>query len=145
MTLLTEDIDLLRASFAQLSPREREVAAMFYDRLFELEPSVRRLFAGDMELQGAKLMSMLGAVVARIHDLDALAPMVGDLARRHVAYGVQPQHYATLGEALLWTLSRALGSRFTPEAETAWRRAYATLSATMVETAWPEAPGGGDA
>jgi hemoglobin-like flavoprotein len=138
MTLVAEDIDLLRASFAQLAPREREVAAMFYDRLFELEPSLRRLFTRDKDLQGAKLMSMLGAIVARIHDLDALAPMVGDLARRHLAYSVRAQHHHTLGEALLWTLSRALGARFTPEAEIAWCRAYAALAAVMRDAAWPE-------
>jgi hemoglobin-like flavoprotein len=137
MSLPAEDIDALRASFAQLAPREREVAAMFYERLFELDPSLRRLFSGDMELQGAKMMSMLGAIVARIHDLEALAPIVSDLARRHVTYGVRPEHYAALGQALLWMLATALGPRFTPETEAAWQRAYAALSQAMRQSAYP--------
>lgn len=135
MILLAEDIDLLRASFAILAPREREVAAMFYDRLFELHPPLRRLFMNDLELQGTKLMSMLGAIVARIHDLDALAPMVEDLGRRHVAYGARPEHYDALGEALLWMLGTALGARFTPETEAAWRRTYDALSDMMQRAA----------
>ena len=137
---LAEDIDLLRVSFAQLAPRDREVAAMFYDRLFECDPPMRRLFTGPMDMQGAKLMSMLGAIVARIHDLDALAPMVGDLARRHVSYGVRPDHYQAMGEALAWTLEKALGPRFTPEIEAAWRRAYEALAGVMIEAAYPPAP-----
>jgi nitric oxide dioxygenase len=136
-TLLAEDIDLLRASFAQLAPREREVAAMFYERLFEADPSVRRLFAGDMEVQGVKLMSMLGAIVARIHDLAALAPMIEDLAVRHVGYGVRPAHYHAMGDALMATLSTALGPRFTPAVEAAWARAYVALSTTMIAAAYP--------
>jgi hemoglobin-like flavoprotein len=135
--LVADDIDLLRASFAQLAPREREAAAIFYDRLFEVAPPLRRMFAGDMELQGAKMMSMLGAIVARIHDLEALAPMVEDLARRHVQYGVRPEHYAVLGQALLWMLGTALGPRFTPEIETAWARAYAALAQVMQQAAYP--------
>jgi nitric oxide dioxygenase len=133
--LLADDIDLLRASFALLAPREREVAAIFYDRLFDAEPSVRRLFKGDMDVQGAKLMSMLGAIVARIHDLDALRPMVEDLAVRHVGYGVRPGHYEVMAVALLRTLATALGPRFTPEVETAWRRAYAALAQVMLDAA----------
>jgi hemoglobin-like flavoprotein len=137
--LVAEDVDLLRASFAQLAPREREAAAMFYDRLFEIAPPLRRMFASDMELQGTKLMSMLGAIVARIHDLEALAPMVEDLARRHVQYGVQAEHYDVLGRALLWMLGTALGPRFTPEAEAAWSRAYAALAQVMQQAAYPAA------
>lgn len=140
MTLLAEDVDLLRASFASLAPRERELAAKFYDRLFEHDPRMRRLFVSDMQSQGAKLMSMLGAIVARIHDLDALSPMVEDLARRHVGYGVQASHYAVMGEALLATLATALGARFTPEVEAAWQRAYAALSGVMVAAAYPATP-----
>jgi len=114
---------------------------MFYDRLFELHPLFRRLFVSDLEAQGAKLMSMMGAIVARIHDLDALAPMVGDLARRHVGYGVQPGHYEAMGDALIATLATALGPRFTPEIEAAWQRAYAALSEMMIEAAYPAPPG----
>jgi nitric oxide dioxygenase len=135
--LLAEDVDLLRASFAPLAAREREVAAMFYDRLFDADPATRRLFTGDMEVQGTKLMSMLGAIVARIHDLAALAPMVEDLAVRHVGYGVRASHYHAMGDALLATLATALGPRFTPEVEAAWARAYVALSTTMIEAAYP--------
>jgi len=137
MTLLAEDVDLLRSSFTQLATRECEVVAIFYDRLFELDPASRRLFTSDMQHQGAKMMSMLGAIVARIHDLEALAPMVGDLARRHVHYGVRPAHYATMGAALAWTLEKALGPRFTPEVEAAWQRAYGALAQVMLDAAYP--------
>ena len=136
MMLAADDIDVLRATLQQVSSMQAEAAAMFYDRLFELDPAARRLFLGDMGAQGAKMMSMLGAIVARLHELDALVPMVQDLARRHVAYGVRPEHYQVLGQALLWMLSTALGARFTPEVAQAWARAYEALSAVMLQAAY---------
>ncbi|WP_270936779.1 globin domain-containing protein [Falsiroseomonas oryzae] len=136
MSALTEDeLDLVRASFRDFALAGQEGAQMFYDRLFAIAPPLRRLFPADMQEQCAKLMSMLGAIVAQLHDHAALRPLVGDLARRHVAYGARPEHYAAIGDALLWTLERRLGPVFTAAHAAAWQRAYAALSGTMVEEA----------
>ncbi len=51
-------------------------------------------------------MTMIGTVV---HSLDNLAPLLGvidGLGSRHVGYGVRDEHYAQVGEALLWTLEQ---------------------------------------
>ena len=48
-----------------------------------------------------------------------------------VAYGVQDRHYATVGEALLWTLEQGLGPAFTPEVRLAWTSAYGLLAGAM--------------
>jgi hemoglobin-like flavoprotein len=134
MSDLTEDeLDLVRGSFRDLAATTQESAAAFYDRLFVIAPELKRLFPADMERQGAKLMSMLGIVVAQLHDHAALRPLVGDLARRHVGYGARPGDYRMIGEALLWTLERRLGPAFTPAHRAAWERAYAALSGTMLE------------
>lgn len=136
MSGLTEDeLDLVRASFRDLAATTAESAAAFYDRLFAIAPELRRLFPADMAVQGAKLMSMLGIVVAQLPDHAALRPLLGDLARRHVGYGARPGHYRAIGEALLWTLERRLGPAFTPAHRAAWLGAYAALAGTMLEEA----------
>ena len=48
---------LVRESFAKVAPIAPAAAAMFYDRLFVLDPALRPLFKGDMAEQGGKLMS----------------------------------------------------------------------------------------
>ncbi len=132
--MLDEDeLDLVRASFREIAPVATETAAMFYDRLFALNPRLRPMFPADLEAQCGKLMTMLGAVVARLHDFDALRPMVADLARRHAGYGARAEHFAMVGEALLWTLERRLGDGFTPAHRAAWERAYAALAGAMTE------------
>jgi hemoglobin-like flavoprotein len=109
-------------------------AALFYARLFALDPSLRTLFKGDMVEQGRKLMTMLALVVSKLDQLDRLLPAVQALGERHAQYGVQPSDYETVAEALLWTLGQGLDEAYTPEVEAAWTAAYTTLAAAMQPT-----------
>ena len=126
---------LIRESFAQVAPIAPRAAALFYGRLFVLDPSLKALFNGDMEEQGRKLMAMLGSVVANLSKLETFLPAVRNLGRRHVAYGVQPEHYDIVGSALLWTLGQGLGEAFTPRVEAAWTEAYTILATAMRDAA----------
>ena len=106
-------------------------AALFYERLFELDPALRPLFRGDMGAQGRKLMTMIGVAVKGLGRLSEIVPTIQKLGARHVAYGVKDEHYATVDAALLWTLGQGLGERFTSEISAAWMNAYTLLSDTM--------------
>ena len=127
--------DLVQSSFARVAPIAEQAAELFYSRLFELDPSLRPMFRGDMKEQGKKLMDSLRLVVANVRNLDRIVPGVRALGARHVAYGVRDEHYATVGAALLWTLERGLGEHFTPQVKYAWTTAYQTLASVMMEAA----------
>ena len=133
--MTTTQKQLVQGTFSQVAPIADTAARLFYDRLFELDPSLRPLFRGDMEEQGRKLMQMIGAAVSGLDDLDALVPVVQDLGRRHAGYGVLDSHYDTVGEALLWTLGQGLGDKFTPEVEAAWAQTYTVLADVMKQAA----------
>lgn len=126
-----QHIILVQTSFARVRPIAATVAWLFYHRLFELDPSLQRLFHDDMPAQGRKLMTMLGFIVAGLHRPEGIISTIQDLGRRHAAYGVQEAHYATVGMALLWTLRQGLGAQFTPAVEAAWAEAYSWLTDTM--------------
>ena len=132
-------VALVRQSFAKVAPIRAQAAALFYERLFALDPSTRPLFRGDIAAQGAKLMAALATVVHALDRLDTVVADIRALARRHVHYGVEERHYLTVGAALLWTLEQGLGpEEFTPEVRNAWAAAYALLSSTMIEAAREE-------
>ena len=95
---------LVQTSFATIVPIADDAAALFYKRLFELDPSLQAMFRGSMPEQRKKLMQMLTAAVKGLDRIEQLVPVVEDLGRRHVNYGVEDRHYETVGEALLWTL-----------------------------------------
>ncbi|UPY38360.1 globin family protein [Sediminicoccus sp. KRV36] len=130
-------IALLRDSFGRLAPIAEPAAALFYRRLMEMDPSTRPLFARtDMAAQGVKLMQALGMAIATLERAEQLLPKLREMAQRHVAYGVQREHYASVGAALLWTLGKGLGDGFTPEVEDAWAEAYAILADVMMDAAY---------
>ena len=126
-----EHIALVQRTFADVLPLADTAAALFYERLFTLDPALRVLFHSDMQEQGRKLMTVLQLAVAGLSRLEALLPMVQQLGVRHRSYGVKDAHYATVGAALLWTLQQGLGERFTPEVQAAWTSAYTLLADTM--------------
>ena len=124
-------IDLVQKSFGEVKPIAAAAAELFYKRLFMLDPSLRSMFKGEMTKQGQMLMSMIGAAVNGLRNLEKLAPVVRQLGARHADYGVRTEHYATVGSALMWTLEQGLGEKFTPEVRDAWAGAYQLLSEVM--------------
>jgi hemoglobin-like flavoprotein len=128
-------IQLVKDSFARIEAIRDQGAALFYRRLLELEPALRPLFKGDMAAQRAKLMAALGAAVGSLDRLESILPLIRELGRRHAGYGVRPDHYATVGEALIWTLAQALGPDFTRDVRRAWTDAYGSLAWTMIAAA----------
>jgi hemoglobin-like flavoprotein len=130
-----EQIALVQTSWQKVVPIKEKAAELFYGKLFEMDPSLKPLFKGDMAEQGRKLTTMLNTVVVKLNSLGDIVPAVQDLGRRHVKYGVKDAHYATVGGALLWTLGAGLGDAFTDEVKEAWTTAYTILSGAMKEAA----------
>ena len=131
-----DQIKAIQQSFAKVAPISDEAAEMFYMRLFEIAPTVKPLFRGDMKDQGRKLMATLAVVVNGLGNLQAILPAASALAKRHVGYGVKPIHYAIVGDALLWTLERGLGDHWSPDLAAAWHDAYGVLSEYMIGEAY---------
>ncbi len=135
-----EQIALVQESFKKIVPLKDVTAAMFYERLFTLDPSLRSLFKGDMEEQGRKLMAMIATAVGGLTQLGSIVPAVQALGQRHGEYGVQPSHYGTVAEALMWTLEQGLGEAFTDDVREAWVATYGILSSAMIAAAEKKAP-----
>ena len=129
--MTSEQTTLVQTSFAQVAPIADTAATLFYDRLFELNPSLRGLFDEDLREQRIKLMAMLTTAVNNLQQWDAVAPRVKQLGLRHVGYGVKPADYDTVGTALIDTLEKGLGDAFTPPVRDAWIACYTTIAAEM--------------
>ena len=139
-TMTPQQIQLIRQSFALVAPIADTAAALFYKRLFELDPALRPMFPPSLDGQGRKLMQMIGAAVGQLDKPQVLIPVLENLGRRHVGYGVEDRHYNTVGEALLWTLEQGLGAAFTPEVRSAWTELYGIIATTMKNAAAQASP-----
>ena len=123
---------LVQQTFAAIVPIADRAAELFYERLFELDPSLRATFRGDLAEQRGKLIQMLAVVVRGLDDPDTLLPAVRALGARHLGYGVRDADYDAVGSALLWTLAQGLGDAFRPEVRVAWATVYGLLARTML-------------
>ncbi len=130
-----KQITLVQGTWSKVLPISETAAELFYNRLFEIDPSTKVLFKGDMKVQGRKLMAMITAAVNGLNDLEALVPAVQDLGSRHGGYGVTEAHYGSVASALLWTLEQGLGEAFTDEVKTAWTETYMLLAGVMQDAA----------
>lgn len=130
-----EQIHLVQASWKKIVPIRDMAAVLFYSRLFEIDASLKPLFPKPLDIQGRKLMAMIGTAVGCLGRINEIVPTVQDLGRRHSAYGVRDAHYDAVAEALLWTLEQGLDVDWTPEVKDAWIAAYATLANVMKDAA----------
>ena len=131
--LTTKEIALVKKSWVSIRKIDPVIIAdVFYTKLFHDNPELRKMFPKDIEQQYTKLIDMLNTIIARLEKLDDLKGDIVQMAKRHVNYGVKPEHYNMVGKALLWTLQKTLGADWNAELRTAWVNCYAVLSGTMI-------------
>jgi hemoglobin-like flavoprotein len=135
-TMTAEEIKLIKRSwrvFREISPGI--VGDTFYSKLFMEHPSLRKMFPKDMHLQYQKLVDMLSFIVSRLDNMDGLTDDIVAMGKRHEGYGVKPEQYKMVGEALIWTLGKGLGNDFTLDVKNAWLKCYHHLSSIMTGAA----------
>jgi len=130
-----EEIKLVKDSWALVMPISEKAAELFYGKLFELDPEVKKMFKGDMTEQGRKLMAILNTAVNALDKLETIVPALQNMGAKHVEYGVKNKDYDTVGEALIWTLDAGLGDAFTADTKDAWIKVYTLVADTMKEAA----------
>ncbi|WP_108812380.1 globin domain-containing protein [Sphingorhabdus sp. Alg231-15] len=137
--LTVAEIDIVRRSFLNLGDENARAGELFYQQLFDDKPELKSLFLSDISVQSEKLTNMLGMIVSQIHNMPELLPMLADLARRHLGYGVEAEHYRDVGDALISTIRDVLGPKFGPDVEAAWTKAYEGIALTMIQCCYGRA------
>ena len=103
----------------------------------EFEPGSEELFQSErFRKHAAGVISTVNTAVNMLApDLDPLIEVLHELGKKHAQYGALPAHYAVVGRALIDTLQKVLGDKFTNEVKTAWARIYDVMSTSMIEGA----------
>ena len=126
-------IELVKSSWISVAVMDHVVVGgLFYNRLFEIAPQLKSMFHNPIPEQSKKLLAMINNVIAKLDKLDDIVDEVAKLGRKHIHYGVQPEHYAIVGSALLWTLEKGMGENWNEEVKNAWTECYNILSGAMI-------------
>lgn len=123
---------MVRESFAHLHRQKDATTKLFYDRLFEIAPDVRRLFKDDLTAQRHNLMEFMAVAMATLRDPAGLSLLLRKLGRMHGGLGVEERHFNAFRTALFWTLKTSLGTAFTPALERAWASLYDIMAREMI-------------
>jgi len=138
--MTNKQIDLVKTSWAIVATIDPvTVGGLFYNRLFDIAPQLRHMFRNPVPEQSKKLLAMINYIISKLDKLEDILDEVAKLAKRHVNYGVKPDHYRIVGEALLWTLEKGLGEKWNNEVKEAWSICYQILSSAMINASeWTE-------
>lgn len=96
-----------------------------------------RMFKGRLFKKHAKnVVDMLDSAVQMLGpDLNELEEILVALGAKHVGYGILPEHYPIVGQALLETLATALGEQFTDDLRDCWSGVYGFITSSMLKGA----------
>jgi len=101
----------------------------------DIDPESADLLASKRFLMHASyLIQMLDTALNMLGpDIELLTEIMLELGAKHVSYGVKPEMFPVMGEALLITLREHLKGDMTPDVEEAWKETYQALSQDMVK------------
>jgi hemoglobin-like flavoprotein len=135
-----QQIGEVRRTFDRLLEAGTAPIEHFYHRLFEDLPEVKGMFRTEPRIQARKFLQSLKVIVSALHAPQRHVTVLQRLGQRHDAYGVMPHHYPVVANTLMTVMADALGPAFTPEARSAWERAFALITMVMIGGGGVERP-----
>jgi hemoglobin-like flavoprotein len=127
MQLSQIQIRLVQRSFGRAATRKRQMATLFFDRLFELDPTLRPQFSSDLDEQGRRFMRSLALIVSLLDKPAELQQRLHAMSHAHDSRLFEPGPLDTASAALIWALEQTLGREFTPVVRDAWQSACAAV------------------
>ncbi|MCX5742810.1 MAG: globin domain-containing protein [Proteobacteria bacterium] len=137
MSTATElDVGLLRDTLELALAATDAFPTAFYERLFRDHGELRAMFHRSSPGAQSKMFSQkLVALVDHLDDPTWIARELGAMTASHRGYGVRPEMYPWVGDALIATLRDACGATWSDAAERAWLAAYDRLAQAMLQPA----------
>lgn len=131
MLMNTDHRHLVKANVDSLGSNIDKLSQLFYRELFQIDINLKNVFPGNVVFLNRKFANMLATFKNTAH-LEKITASVGKMGERHSQnYGVHPEHFASVEQALLLALRQYFGEKFTPELNAAWQSVFAEVSAIM--------------
>lgn len=106
--------------------------SIFYERLFNVHPMCRPLFTSGIVSQGKFLVKMVSLILTCLKNKTKFTVTMQELAMRHCERGIRGVEYGIVGDVLFFSLRKSIGSAYTSEVETAWKKIFSSMLAIIV-------------
>lgn len=131
----TEQLNIVKSTAPLLKEHSSALGARFYKLLFSRVPALKNMFNQTNQKRGIQQDALVYAIYAtgeNINNLDNIKPLIMRVAEKHVALGVQPEHYTIVGETVLQAVKDVLGDAATDEIIEAWGAAYDIIADAFI-------------
>jgi nitric oxide dioxygenase len=133
--LHADRVAAVQGSFSLVHAEAQANGQGFYKRLCEASPELMEIFGTPPDTSAPRMMDMVNTIVVGMAHLEAVLPVVRDLADDYAQVGMRPEHYEVMGCVLMDCLEDALGpSHFNPFVRESWEAGYAALSQVMIRS-----------
>jgi len=127
--------EIVKATVPALQAHGEAITKHFYATLLAEHPELQEFFNVAHQREGTQARALAGAVLAYASHIDRvheIAPALPKIIQKHVALGIQPEHYPIVGECLLRAIGTVLGTAATDEVLHAWKEAYGSLASMLI-------------
>lgn len=128
-------IDLVKSTVPVLEQHGEKITTRFYQLMFGAHPELLNIFNHANQKQGRQQRALANAVYAAamyIDNLEAILPVVNQIAQKHRSLGIKPEHYPIVGKYLLLAIKDVLGDAATDEIIDAWTEAYGVIADAFI-------------
>jgi nitric oxide dioxygenase len=136
ITLLNQKtIEIIKSTVPVLEKHGETITTRFYQLMFGNHPELLNIFNHANQKQGRQQKALAGTVYAAamyIDNLEAILPVVKQIAHKHRSLGIKPEHYPIVGKHLLLAIKDVLGDAATDEIIDAWAQAYNLIADAFI-------------
>ncbi|MBT2640386.1 MULTISPECIES: NO-inducible flavohemoprotein [unclassified Bacillus (in: firmicutes)] len=128
-------IEIIKSTVPVLEVHGEQITTVFYKTMFENHPELLNIFNHANQKQGRQQRALAGTVYAAakyIDNLEAILPVVNQIAHKHRSLGILPEHYPIVGKHLLMAIKEVLGDAATDEIINAWAAAYGVIADAFI-------------
>jgi nitric oxide dioxygenase len=135
MVLTDEQKKVVKSTAPVLKENGKKIATIFYKKIQDAHPELRNFFNQTNQTSGSQPMALahtLYCAAEHIESLETLMPQVEQIANKHRALLVKPEHYPIVGKFLLEAIAEFLGDKATPEILESWKATYSVISGIFI-------------
>lgn len=127
--LTAREIEIVKSTQPVLATHGIAITTRMYERLFTEHPEVAEMFTTPGQQE--RLADAVLAYCENIDNVEALLPVVKNIAKKHVKAGVAAEQYDVVGGHLLGAMVDVLGELDATIIE-AWASAYNVLAEVFI-------------
>ncbi|CAM5200811.1 nitric oxide dioxygenase OS=Ureibacillus acetophenoni OX=614649 GN=SAMN05877842_10247 PE=3 SV=1 [Ureibacillus acetophenoni] len=133
--LSQQTIDIIKSTVPVLEQHGVTITKTFYQNMFTEHPELLNIFNKANQQRGRQQTALANTVLAaakHIDNLEPIVPVVMQIAHKHRALGILPEHYPIVGENLLKAIKQVLGDAATDDIIGAWANAYGVIADVFI-------------